>query len=462
MSLLAGSDVRALLADAAVRAGRYLDGLDARPVAPDGAALAGLDRFDEPLPEVPGDPGATLALLDEAGSAATVASAGGRYFGFVIGGSHPVAVATSWLATAWDQNAALPVMSPVAARLHEVVTGWLADLLGLPAGTAAVFLTGASMANTTALAAARDHQLARAGWDVQANGLFGAPELTVVIGEYAHSTVVRALGLVGLGRDRVRRVPADDQGRMRADCLPEDVSGPAVICAQAGEVNTGAFDPFPAIAEWARRHQAWLHVDGAFGLWALTDPSRSHLTAGLADADSWATDGHKWLNVPYDCGIALVLRPGDLRRSFSATAGYLPPDTGFEAGNHAPQSSQRARQVEVWAVLRTLGRQGVADLITRTCRHAQAMAAYLSQAGLEVLNDVVLNQVLVRAATDDQTRALVAAVQQDGTCWCGPTMWQHRPAMRISISGWATTADDIRQSADAIIAAAQRQARGDR
>ncbi|HUB21311.1 MAG TPA: pyridoxal-dependent decarboxylase [Streptosporangiaceae bacterium] len=462
MSLLAGSDVRALLADAAVRAGRYLDGLDARPVAPDGAALAGLDRFDEPLPEVPGDPGATLALLDEAGSAATVASAGGRYFGFVIGGSHPVAVAASWLATAWDQNAALPVMSPVAARLHEVVTGWLADLLGLPAGTAAVFLTGASMANTTALAAARDHQLARAGWDVQANGLFGAPELTVVIGEYAHSTVVRALGLVGLGRDRVRRVPADDQGRMRADCLPEDVSGPAVICAQAGEVNTGAFDPFPAIAEWARRHQAWLHVDGAFGLWALTDPSRSHLTAGLADADSWATDGHKWLNVPYDCGIALVRRPGDLRRSFSATAGYLPPDTGFEAGNHAPQSSQRARQVEVWAVLRTLGRQGVADLITRTCRHARAMAAYLSQAGLEVLNDVVLNQVLVRAATDDQTRALVAAVQQDGTCWCGPTMWQHRPAMRISISGWATTADGIRQSADAIIAAAQRQARGDR
>jgi len=462
MSLLAGAEVQALLADAAGRAGRYLAGLDERPVAPDGAALAGLARFDEPLPEVAGDPAATLALLDEAGSAATVASAGGRYFGFVIGGSYPIAVAAGWLATAWDQNAALPVMSPVAARLHEVVTVWLAELFGLPAGSAAVFVTGASMANTAALAAARDHQLARAGWDVQADGLFGAPELTVVIGENAHSTLVRALGLVGLGRDRVRRVPADDQGRMRADCLPEDVTGPVVICAQAGEVNTGAFDPFPDILEWARRHQAWVHVDGAFGMWALADPSRSHLTAGLAGADSWATDGHKWLNVPYDCGITLVRRTEDLRRSFAAAAGYLPPDTGLEAMHHTPQSSQRARQVEVWAVLRTLGRQGVIDLIARTCRHAQTMAAYLSQTGLEVLNDVVLNQVLVRAATDDQTLALVAAVQQDGTCWCGPTVWQHRPAMRISISGWATTAEDIKQSADAIIAAAQRQAPGDR
>ena len=457
MSLLSDAEVQALLADAAARSGRYLASIDERPVAPDAAALAGLDRFDERLPEVAGDPAATLALLDEAGSAATVASAGGRYFGFVIGGAYPVAVAASWLATAWDQNAALPVMSPVAARLHDVVTGWLTELLGLPAGSAAVFVTGASMANTAALAAARDHQLARVGWDVQADGLFGAPELTVIVGENAHSTVTKALGLVGLGRDRVRRVPADDQGRMRADCLPEDVTGPAVICAQAGEVNTGAFDPFPAILEWARRHEAWVHVDGAFGLWALADTSRSHLTAGLADADSWATDGHKWLNVPYDSGIALVRRPADLRRSFAAAAGYLPPDAGFEAMNHTPQSSQRARQVEVWAVLRTLGRQGVIDLIARTCRHAQTMAGFLSQAGLEVLNDVVLNQVLVRAATDDQTLALVKAVQQDGTCWCGPTVWQHRPAMRISISGWATTDQDVMHSADAIIAAAQPQ-----
>jgi glutamate/tyrosine decarboxylase-like PLP-dependent enzyme len=416
-------------------------------VAPDGAALAGLAGFDELLPEVAGDPAVTLALLDEAGSAATAASAGGRYFGFVTGGSYPVAVAAGWLAMAWDQNAVLPVASPVAARLHEVVTAWLAELLGLPTGTAAAFVTGAAMANTAALTAARNHQLARAGWDVQADGLFGAPELTVVIGENAHPTLVRALGLVGLGRNRVRRVPADDQGRMRADCLPEDVTGPAMICAQAGEVNTGAFDPFPGIVDWARRHQAWVHVDGAFGLRALADPSRSHLTAGLAGADSWATDAHKWLNVPYDCGITLVRRPENLRRSFAAAAGYLPPDIGFAAMHHTPQSSQRARQVEVWAVLRTLGRQGVTDLIARTCHHAQTMAAYLRQAGLQVLNDVVLNQVLVRAATDDMTLALVAAVQQDGTCWCGPTTWQHRPAMRISVSGWATTDEDIKKRA---------------
>jgi glutamate/tyrosine decarboxylase-like PLP-dependent enzyme len=311
------------------------------------------------------------------------------------------------------------------------------------------------VANITALTAARDHQLARVGWDVQSEGLYGAPELTVVNGECAHSTVVRALGLLGLGRNRVRRVPADDQGRMRADCLPEDVTGPVLICAQAGEVNTGSFDPFPAILQWARRHQAWVHVDGAFGLCALTDPSRAHLTRDLTRADSWATDGHKWLNVPYDCGIALVRRPADLRRSFTATAGYLPADAGFDPANHSPQSSQRARQVEVWAVLRTLGRPGVTDLIARTCRYAQMMAGYLGQAGLEVLNDVVLNQVLVRAATDDQTEALIAAVQQGGTCWCGPTVWRHRPAMRISISGWATTAEDIKQSADAIVAAAR-------
>jgi glutamate/tyrosine decarboxylase-like PLP-dependent enzyme len=455
MSSLRDAETYGLLGDAAGRARRYLAGLDDRRVAPDDAALAALGSFAEPLPESPQDPAATLALLDEAGSPATVASAGGRYFGFVVGGSLPIALAASWLSTAWDQNAALPVMSPVAARLHEVVTGWLAELLGLPAGTAAAFVTGAAMANTAALTAARDQQLARAGWDVQADGLFGAPELAVVVGENAHSTVVKALGMVGLGRDRVYRVPADDQGRMRADRLPSGVTGPAIICAQAGEVNTGAFDPFGDIVAWARQRQAWVHVDGAFGLWARADPSRDRLTAGLAEADSWAADGHKWLNVPYDCGIALVRRPEDLRRSFASVAGYLPPEAGFEAMHHTPQASQRARQVEVWAALRTLGRQGVADLIARTCGYAQAMAAALREAGLTVLNDVVLNQVLVRAASDDQTLALVRAVQEDGTCWCGPTRWNQRPAMRISISGWATTEDDITRCAAAIIAAAR-------
>ena len=451
-------DTDALLNDASERARRYLADLAGRPVVPEQAALEALSSFDELLPESPGDPMATLALLDEVGSPATVASAGGRYFGFVIGGSLPVAVAANWLAAVWDQNAALPVMSPVAARLHEVVNGWLLDLLGLPLGTAAVFVTGSAMANTAALTAARDQQLARWGWDVQRKGLFGAPELTVVIGEAAHTTLVRALGVVGLGRERVVRIPADDQGRMRADCLPGHVTGPTVICAQAGEVNTGAFDPFPEIVAWAAERDAWVHVDGAFGLWALADPSRAHLTAGVSGAHSWAVDAHKWLNVPYDCGICLVRRPEDLRRSFAASAAYLPSDVGFEASHHTPQASQRARQIEMWAVLRTLGRQGVADLVRRACDHAQRMAAALRAGGLEVLNDVVLNQVVVRGSADELTVALVDAVQGDGTCWCGPTTWKGRPAMRVSISGWATTHDDIERSARVIIATAQRLA----
>lgn len=456
MSALSDPGTLKLLADAADRAVRYLDGLDRRGVVPDEAALARLRLFDEPLPEVPVDPAATVALLDEAGSPATVASAGGRYFGFVIGGSLPVTVAANWLATAWDQNNALPVMSPVSARLHDVVTRWLIDILGLPSTTGAAFLTGASMANTTALAAARDQQLARAGWDVQSQGLFGAPEVTVVVGDRAHSTLVKALGLLGLGRDRVVRVPVDGEGRMRSELLPDDVEGPAIVCAQAGEVNTGAFDRFGEVVGWARRREAWVHVDGAFGLWALADPSRSHLTAGLSEADSWATDAHKWLNVPYDSGIALVRRPEDLRRSFASVAGYLPPDEGFEAMHHTPMGSQRPRQVEIWAALRTLGRRGVADLVARTCDHARSLADRLRWAGLEIVNDVVLNQVLVRAATDELTVAMIDAVQADGTCWCGPTNWQGRPAMRISVSGWATTDEDVQMSAAAIIRASQR------
>ena len=450
----------ALLADVATRAGRYLSGLEDRPVAPDLAAVAGLAHFDEPLPDGPSDPAGTLEHLDRFGSPATVASAGGRYFGFVIGGSLPAALAAGWLATAWDQNGALPVMSPVAAKLHEVVTGWLVDVLGLPTGTGAAFVTGAAMANTSALTAARDQQLSAAGWDVQSRGLFGAPELTVVVGERAHSTLVKALGLIGLGRDRVRIVPADDQGRMRADLLPGDVAGPAIVCAQAGEVNTGAFDPFPEIVRWARARDAWVHVDGAFGLWARADPTRAGLTDGLADADSWATDGHKWLNVPYDCGIVLARRPADLRRSFASVAGYLPPGGGYEAMHHTPQASQRARQIEVWAALRSLGRQGLAGLVQRNCRQAADMADRLAAAGLEVLNEVVLNQVLVRATADDTTQALIADVQRDGTCWCGPTVWQGRPAMRISVSGWATTDEDVSASTAAIIAALGR-AKGD-
>lgn len=457
MSRLDRRSLEPLLREAAERSLRYVEGLDGRPVAPDRSAVDRLALFDEPLPDDPCDPSSTLALLDDAGSPATVASTGGRYFGFVTGGTLPVALASAWLAATWDQNSALPVMSPLAARLHEISTSWLVDVLGLPAGTAAAYVTGATMANVTALAAARDAQLAAAGWDVESEGLFSAPRLTVVVGERAHSTLIKALGLIGLGRNRVVTVPADGQGRLMAEHLPMSVKGPVIVCAQAGEVNTGAFDPFPAIVDWARSRQAWMHVDGAFGLWACADPSRAELTAGVAEADSWATDGHKWLNVTYDCGVALVRRPEDLRRTFASTAGYLPPDSGFEPMHHSPSASQRARQIEVWAVLRTLGRSGVADLVRRSCDCAAAIADGARGAGLEVVNDVVLNQVLIRAGTDRATLALIDAVQADGTCWCGPTVWEGRPAMRVSVSAWATDDHDVEMTIRAITAAGLAQ-----
>ena len=455
----AGADpARRLLRAASAMAVGYADTVDGRRVAPDPAAVAALAAFDEPLPETGLDPLATLRLLDEVGGPATVASTGARYFGFVTGGSHPVAQGAAALTAAWDQNAALPVMSPVAARVYDVVAGWLVDLLGLPAGTRPVFVSGATVANAACLAAGRDAVLAGLGWDVQSDGLFGAPPIEVVVGERAHSTLSKSLGLVGLGRDRVTVVPADDQGRLRAERLPRS-TGPVLVCAQAGEVNTGAFDPFDAIADWLAERSGWLHVDGAFGLWALADPGRAGLTAGLDRADSWATDGHKWLNVGYDCGIAFTRRTADLHRTFTAAAGYLPPATGpdrFEAMHHTPQSSQRARQFEVWAVLRTLGRAGVAELVARTCTVAVAIADGLRAGGLTVLNDVVLNQVLVRLHDGPTTEALIAAVQDDGRIWCGPTRWAGETAMRISVSSWRTGLDDAAAAVDAVLDRASR------
>jgi glutamate/tyrosine decarboxylase-like PLP-dependent enzyme len=429
--------------------------VDDRAVAPTSAALAGLAAFDEELSAGGRPAEETVRLLAEVGGPATVASTGSRYFGFVTGGTQPAALAASFLAAAWDQNAALPVMSPVAARLHDVVRGWLVELLGLPPGTDLGFVTGATMANAAALAAARDALLAEAGWDAQARGLFGAPTITVVVGERAHSTLRKSLGLVGLGRDRVRVVPTDEQGRIRPAELP-DVEGMVLVCAQAGEVNTGAFDPFEPLADWVANRRGWLHVDGAFGLWALADPTRADLVRGLRRADSWATDGHKWLNVGYDCGLVLVSREAALRRTFASVAGYLPPDDGFEAMHHTPQSSQRARQIEVWAALRTLGRSGVADLVQRACATAVAAAERLAGHGFEVANEVVLNQVLVRPPAGVDTATLVAAVQADGRVWCGPTEWRGAPAVRISVSSWRSTPADGVAAADVLAECARR------
>ncbi|HWG00807.1 MAG TPA: pyridoxal-dependent decarboxylase [Trebonia sp.] len=442
----------ALLTEAGWRARGYLAGIGDRAVAPSPHAVAGLGRLDFPLPGGGLDPAAVLRLLDEAGSPATVASAGPRYFGFVTGGALPVAVAATWLLAAWDQNAALSVMSPAAARLDDVALRWVTELLGLPAGAGGGFVTGATMANVTCLAAARDAVLTAAGWDAAADGLVGAPPVQVVAGAEAHASVVKALGLVGLGRDRALRLPVDDQGRIIAAGLPE-LTGPAIVCLQAGNVNSGASDPFGPLIEWARAQGAWVHVDGAFGLWAAAAPGLAGEVAGVAGADSWATDAHKWLNTTYDCGIALVRDPGALRAAMRADAAYLPAGEARAPMLFTPQSSQRARGAEVWAVLAALGRDGLAELLERHVGLARRMAARLAAGGVEIRNEVRLNQVVAGFGDDEQTDAVIAAVQRGGTCWCGPTTWHGRRAMRISVSNWATTEDDVERSAAAILAA---------
>ena len=332
-------------------------------------------------------------------------------------------------------------------------SGGSIELFGLPSTTVAGFVTGGTMANMTALAAARHAVLANAGWDVDAKGLAGAPPVTVIVGEEVHPSLLKGVGLLGLGREQVRRVAVDRQGRMRTDRLPP-ISGPTIVCTQAGNVNTGAFDPVEEIAAEAHEAGAWVHVDGAFGLWAAVAPDRADHVHGLGTADSWATDAHKWLNVPYDSGLAFVRDPEPLRAAMGITAAYLPDSMMREPAAHAPELSRRARGVEVWAVLRTLGRSGLADLVERDCRHAASFARGLADAGHEILNDVVLNQVLVSFGDEDKTRRVVAAVQEDGTCWAGITVWQGRTAMRISVSGWSTTEEDVERSLAAMLRAA--------
>jgi glutamate/tyrosine decarboxylase-like PLP-dependent enzyme len=449
-AMLAGRP--ALLHDALDRALAYLGDVADRPVAPDRAAVDGLSQLDFALPAAGLPPMDVLRLVDVVGSPATVASNGPRYFGFVIGGALPVAQATSWLTAAWDQNAATAVMSPVAARLDAVALRWIAGLLGLPDGAAGGFVTGATMANATCLAAARDAVLTRHGWDAAGQGLIGAPPVTVAVGAEVHSTVRKALGIVGLGRDRAIVLPVDGQGRIDPRDLP-DLAGPAIVCLQAGNVNTGVSDPFGPLMEWARQGDAWIHVDGAFGLWAAAAPGLASQVAGVEQADSWATDCHKWLNTGYDCGVALVRDPTALRAAMDASASYLPGGAA-EAMHLTPQSSQRARGVEVWATLGSLGRDGVAALVDKSCRLARRFAAGMAAAGFDVLNDVVLNQVLVSFGSADRTDEVIAAVQEEGTCWCGPTTWQGRRAMRVSVSGWSTTDDDIDKSVAAVRACA--------
>jgi glutamate/tyrosine decarboxylase-like PLP-dependent enzyme len=441
--------MKELLSNAAKRAIRYLESLGERRVFPSPEARGRLAELEFELPDGPTSPEKVLAALDESGSPATVASAGGRYFGFVTGGSLPATLAAGWLASAWDQNMYVSVMSPVGAKLEETALRWLVDALGLPPGTGGGFVTGATMANFSALAAARHAILRKQGWDVEARGLYGAPEIKVVVGEEVHVSLLKALSMLGLGRERLVRVPVDGQGRMRADSLP-DLDEMSILCIQAGNVNTGAFDPAAEVCAAAGSAGAWVHVDGAFGLWALADPTRAHLTAGVAQADSWGADAHKWLNAPYDSGLAFVRQPEHLRAAMSVSAAYLQQSNQREPGHYTPELSRRARGIEVWAALYSLGRSGLVDLIQRNCRYAVRFADGLSGMGFSVLNDVVLNQVLVSFGDAQRTNRMIAALQAEGTFWAGATVWQGQTAMRISVSSWATTEADIDRSLEAI------------
>ncbi|MEA2293435.1 MAG: hypothetical protein QOE86_1074 [Solirubrobacteraceae bacterium] len=439
---------------AADLADAFLAGAATRPAGPTGTAEA----LRMPLPEHGVDAVQVVEELAAAADDGLVASAGPRYFGFVTGGALPAALAADWLASTWDQNSFSAVSSPAAATVEDVATGWLKELLGLPASATAGLTTGAQMANVTALAAARHAVLARAGWDVAEAGLIGAPAVRILAGAELHATIPRALRLLGFGTRAITLVAVDDQGAMRADALRAALDageGPAIVCAQAGNVNTGAFDPMDEIVAAAGEHDAWVHVDGAFGLWAAAAPALAHLTAGAAGADSWATDGHKWLNVPYDCGVVAVADPVAHAAAMSLRAAYLVRnDDGVRSNSDwVPEASRRARGFAVYAALRSLGRDGVAELVDRCCALARRLAAACAEdPRIEVLNDVVLNQVLLRVDDDDAATAATAeAIVRDGTCWVGGTVWQGRAAIRVSISSWRTTADDVDRSAAAIV-----------
>jgi len=448
---------RELFRQVAEYAGDFVETLETRPVREDAGTEALYAALGGPLSEEGLDERAVVASLVEAVEPGLVASQSGRYFGFVVGGSLPAAGAADWLATAWDVNAGGWVLGPAAMVVEEVVRGWLTELFGLPSDASAGFVSGCQMAHVTALAAARHTVLAQAGWDVAQEGLAGSPPLRVVVGEKRHVTIDRALRLLGIGARSLVVIPADEQGRMRVEELPDLAGAATIVCGQAGEVNTGAFDDLVAIADAAEGTGAWFHVDGAFGLWAAASPRLRHLAQGLERADSWASDFHKWLNVPYDSGIAFCAHPEAHREAMSATASYIVLQEDArrrDSVDWTPEFSRRARGFAVYAALRSLGRSGVADLVERSCAHAQRFAELLEAGGATILNDVVLNQVLVRFGDGEHTREVIRRVQEDGTCWLGGTDWRGEHAMRVSVSNWRTTDEDVERSAAAILAAA--------
>jgi glutamate/tyrosine decarboxylase-like PLP-dependent enzyme len=431
----------------------YISGIGNRPVYPSEKDIQQLNQLIGPLQDDPVTAEEVLTLLNEKGSPATVTSTGGRYFGFVCGASTPAALAAKLLTSVWDQNAGMYVMSPTVALLEEISSSWMIDLLGLSKETAVGFVTGATMGNFTAMAAARHTLLEKEGWDVEAQGLFNAPEITVITGNEVHVSMLKALNLIGFGRERIIRVPVDSQGRMIADKIPL-TAGPTILCLQAGNVNTGSFDPIEEICR-KKRKNVWIHVDAAFGLWAAASEKTKHLIKGIELADSIATDAHKWLNVPYDCGLVFVKNQASLWGAVSSSAAYLPEIGKRDPFQFTPEMSREARGVAVWAALKSLGKKGLADMIDRNCSQARLFAKGLRAAGYNILNDVVLNQVLVSFGDTPTTLAIIKKVQEDGTCWCGGTTWQGVTAMRISVSSWSTTEMDVDLSLAAIVKAAE-------
>jgi glutamate/tyrosine decarboxylase-like PLP-dependent enzyme len=447
-------------------ASQFIDSLDDRPIPPQASIEELRAALGGPLPEHATDAAEVVAALIEAAEPGIMAMPSGRFFGFVIGGALPVSVAADWLTSTWDQNAGLIGPTPSAGVVEEIVLEWLRELLLLPEGVSAGFVTGCQMAHMTALAAARHRILAQAGWDLAQDGLQGAPRIRVIVGQERHVTVDRALRYLGVGSAQIEAVPADEQGRMRVELLPAALAagdGPTIVCAQLGNVNTGSCDDVTAVADAVEGTGAWLHVDGAFGLWAAASPRFRHLAAGAERADSWATDAHKWLNVPYDSGIAFCADREAHRAAMSVRASYLEQadaDAARDQMDWNPEFSRRARGFPIYAAIRALGREGIAGMVERCCDHAARFADLLgAEPDVEILNEVVLNQVLVRFGNDDElTRATVAAVQEDGTCWLSGTVWQGKAAMRISVSSWRTTEDDVERSAGAILEAAARVA----
>jgi glutamate/tyrosine decarboxylase-like PLP-dependent enzyme len=454
-------DITSLLLSVQRHAEAWFASLNARPVRATITADELRKVLGGPLPTEGIAPEVVAESLARMGMQGTVASAGPRYFGFVVGGSLPAALAADWLVSAWDQNAGIYALSPLVSVVEQITGAWLLELAALPESMSFGFVTGCQMANFTALAAARHKVLSNVGWDVEGNGLFGAPAIDLVVSEEAHYTISMALRLLGLGANRVRRIPTDGQGRMRAADLSkvlQNQRGPSIVCAQIGNVNTGAFDPIGEIAQIAKEHNAWLHIDGAFGLWAAASPDYAKLVEGIRLADSIAADAHKWWNVPYDCGVVFCSDPTAHRSAMSLAAAYIVA-TSNQRDPHefVPEESRRARAVPVYAALRSLGRRGFAEIVERNCRQARRFAEGLRNAGYEVLNDVVLNQVLVSFGTPEQTERTIAAIQEEGTCWCGGTVWKNRTAMRISVSNWSTTDEDVEKSLDAMLRAAAKK-----